>query len=109
MHVLCAILLLYIIDPSDYMSVNDSVTFEPQPGGQSSPQCADIMIVNDELLEGNELFTVEIQNPSQGVSPDSMANCHNRFTFSYAIFWLGKDNFNSYSKHNNFNAEFVVY
>ena len=76
MHVLCVIhLLLYtILDPSDYISVDDSVTFEPQPDGQSSPQCIDIAIVNDDLLEGDEIFMVEIQNPSQGVSPDPMAS-----------------------------------
>lgn len=66
--------MLYTIDPSDYISVDDSVTFEPQPDGQSSPQCTDIAIVNDNLLEGDEIFMVEIQNPSQGVSPDPMAS-----------------------------------
>ena len=66
--------MLYIIDPNDYISVDISVTFEPQPDGQSSPQCTDIMIINDELLEGDETFTVEIQNPSQGVSPDPLAS-----------------------------------
>ena len=66
--------MLYIIDPSDYTSVNDSVTFEPQPDGQSSPQCTNITIVNNDLLEGDEIFMVEIQNPSQGVSPDPMAS-----------------------------------
>ena len=74
MFLICVICLLYTIDPSDYISVNDSVTFEPQPDGQSSPQCTDITIVNDELLEGDETFTVEIQNPSQGVLPDPMAS-----------------------------------
>lgn len=71
MHILCDI---YTIDPSDYMAVDDSVTFEPQPDGQSSPQCTDITIINDELLEDDEMFTVEIQNPSLGVSPDPLAS-----------------------------------
>lgn len=66
--------LHYIIDPSDFMSGNVSVTFEPQPDGQSSPQCTDITIIDDDLLEGDESFTIEIQNPSEGVSPDPLAN-----------------------------------
>ena len=74
MHVLCVICLLYTIDPSDYISVDDSVTFEPQPDGQSSPQCTNITIVNDELLEADENFMVDIQNPSLGVSSDPMAS-----------------------------------
>ena len=63
-----------LIDPNDYISADVSVIFEPQPDGQSSPQCTDIMIMNDELLEGDETFMVEIQNPSQGVSPDPLAS-----------------------------------
>lgn len=66
--------MLSIIDPNDYISADVSVTFEPQPDGQSSPQCTDIMIVNDEVLEGEETFAIEIQNPSEGVSPDPLAS-----------------------------------
>ena len=66
--------MFYLIDPSDYMSEDISVTFDPQPDGLSSPQCTDIVIMNEELLEDDETFMVEIQNPSQGVTPDPLAN-----------------------------------
>ena len=51
-----------------------SVAFEPQPDGQSIPQCTDVIIVNDEVLEASEMLTVEIQNASQGVIPDPLAS-----------------------------------
>lgn len=66
--------MFYFIDPSDYISEDVSVTFDPQPDGQPSPQCIDIVIINDELLEDDETFMVEIQNPSQGVTPDPLAS-----------------------------------
>lgn len=59
---------------NDYVSVNDLVTFEPQPGGQPTQQCTDITIRDDEVLEDNEMFMVEIQTSSRGVSLDSLTS-----------------------------------
>lgn len=68
------ILLLYIVDVNDYESVDVSVAFEPQLDGQPTPQCINVTIINNEILETSEMLTVEIQSPSQGVVPDPLAS-----------------------------------
>ena len=50
------------------------IRFEPQPNGQSTPQCTNITIRDDEISEANEMFTVQIQSPSVGVLPDPLAS-----------------------------------
>ena len=54
--------------------MNTPLSFEPQLDGQSTPQCVAVTIRNDEVLEANEMFTVEIQSLSLGVVPDPLAS-----------------------------------
>lgn len=54
--------------------MNNVVTFEPQPDGQSLPQCINIQIVNDDVLEGEEMFFVEIQNSNSAVSLNPLSS-----------------------------------
>ena len=56
------------------MSRESQVTFEPQPNGRFSPQCVDITITNDEVLEATEMFLIELQSTNPDVSPDPSAN-----------------------------------
>ena len=56
------------------MSSESQITFEPQPNGQFSPQCADITIVNDEVLETTEMFLIELQSTNPDVSTAPSAN-----------------------------------
>ena len=51
-----------------------SVTFGPQPNGQSSPQCINVLITDDNTLEELEMFTVELQSTNPNVSPDPTTN-----------------------------------
>lgn len=50
------------------------VTFDPQPGGQSAPQCINIQITDDNVLEAEEMFFVELQSANPSISPDPSAN-----------------------------------
>ena len=54
--------------------MNDVVTFDPQPDGQSAPQCINIQITDDSVLEAEEMFFVELQSTNPNVSPDASAN-----------------------------------
>ena len=54
--------------------MDTQLTFPPQPDGQPIPQCTDITIVNDAVLEAEEIFRVEVFSASQGVSPDPSEN-----------------------------------
>jgi hypothetical protein len=47
----------------DYVPVNETVSFENELS-----QCVDILIVNDELVEGNESFTVDLMRGNETVS-----------------------------------------
>ena len=67
-------MLMCYIGTNDYTSADVLISFEPQPDGQSTPQCTDITIRDDEILEANEMFAVEIQSPSLGVLPDPLAS-----------------------------------
>ena len=62
--------------PDDYniISMSEVVTFDPQPDGQSAPQCINIQITNDNILEAEEMFLVGIQSTNPNVSPDPSAN-----------------------------------
>ena len=50
------------------------VTFQPLSGGLSSEQCITIQIVDDNVLEGVEMFFVEIQSTNADVSVDPLSN-----------------------------------
>lgn len=54
--------------------VNSQFTFEPQQAGQSSTQCLNVLIIDDEILEETEMFTVELQSISPNVSASASAN-----------------------------------
>ena len=54
--------------------VNSQFTFEPQPEGQSTTQCLSIPIIDDEILEATEMFTVELQSISSNVSANPSAS-----------------------------------
>ncbi len=62
------------IDSDDYISMSEVVTYDPQPDGQSAPQCINIQITNDITLEAEEMFFVELQSTNPDVSPDPSAN-----------------------------------
>ena len=42
------------------------ITF--QPDGQSTTECLDIPIIDDNILEANEMFTVELQSTNPSVT-----------------------------------------
>ena len=48
----------------DYTPLNTEISFSPQPDGQALPQCADITIVDDRVLERDETLSVEVQSTS---------------------------------------------
>ena len=54
--------------------VNSQFNFEPQPEGQSTTQCLSIPIIDDEVLETTEMFTIELQSTSPNVSANPSAN-----------------------------------
>ncbi len=54
--------------------MNSQLIFEPQPEGQSSTQCLDIPITDDEILEATEMLTVELQSINPNVSASASAN-----------------------------------
>ena len=57
------------------MPLSADITFEPQPDGQSSPSCTDIMILDDGVLERSEMLFVEVQTSSLSrVLPDPSAD-----------------------------------
>ena len=58
----------------DYSIVNSQFNFEPQPEGQSSVQCLNVPIIDDEVLEATEMFTVELQSINPNVSASASAN-----------------------------------
>ena len=47
----------------DFVPVNETVSFKNELS-----QCVDILIVNDELVEGNESFTVDLMSGNETVS-----------------------------------------
>ena len=60
--------------PGDYRAMSQLVTFQPLPGGLSSEQCIIVQIVDDAILEGVEMFFVEIQSTNTDVSLDPLSN-----------------------------------
>ena len=54
--------------------MNSQLNFEPQSEGQSSTQCLDIPITDDEILEGTEIFMIELQSTTPNVSASASAN-----------------------------------
>lgn len=54
--------------------VNSQFDFQPQPEGQSTTQCLNIPIIDDEVLEATEMFTVELQSITPNVSASPSAN-----------------------------------
>lgn len=50
------------------------LTFPPQPDEQSPPQCSTVTIVNDNILEAEEMFLIEVLGVSPEVSPDPSAS-----------------------------------
>ena len=54
--------------------MSEEITFDPQPDGQSAPQCINIQITDDSVLEAEEVFFVELQSTNPNVSPDPSAN-----------------------------------
>ena len=54
--------------------MNSQLNFEPQLEGQSSTQCLNVPITDDDVLEATEMFTVELQSISPNVSASASAN-----------------------------------
>lgn len=54
--------------------VDSSITFQPQPEGQSTTECLDIPIIDNNILEANEMFAVELQSTNPSVTTNSAAN-----------------------------------
>ena len=54
--------------------MSELVTFDPEPSGQSEPQCINIQITDDSTLEAEEIFFVELQSTNPNVTPDPSAN-----------------------------------
>ena len=54
--------------------MSELVTFDPEPNGQSAPQCINILITDDSTLEAEENFFVELQSTNPNVTPDLSAN-----------------------------------
>ena len=54
--------------------MNSQLIFEPLPVGQSSTECLDIPIIDDEVLEATEMFMVELQSTTPNVSASDSAN-----------------------------------
>lgn len=54
--------------------MSEVVTFDPQPDGQSAPQCINIQIADDGVLEAEEMFFVVLESTNPDVSPDPSAN-----------------------------------
>lgn len=67
-------ILHVFLDPDDYISMSEVRTFDPQPDGQSTPQCINIQITDDSVLEAEEMFFVELQSTNPDVSPDPSAS-----------------------------------
>ena len=47
---------------SDYFTMNGQLIFQPEMANQ--PQCVDVSIISDEILEVNEFFSVMLVNGS---------------------------------------------
>ena len=62
------------LGPGDYVSTSEVVTFDPQPDGQSVPQCINVQITNDNILEAEEMFFVGLQSANPNVSQDPFAD-----------------------------------
>lgn len=61
-------------EPADYRAVNEVITINPGQEGQHL--CEDIGIVNDDLIEGTESFTVSFESVGPGtmiLTPQLMA------------------------------------
>lgn len=58
----------------DYAAVDTQLTFQPQPEGQTSMQCVDVPIVNDDILEANESFIVELRSDNPDIVADTSAD-----------------------------------
>ena len=54
--------------------MNFQLNFEPQLEGQSSTQCLNVPITDDNVLEATEMFTVELQSIGPNVSASASAN-----------------------------------
>ena len=62
------------LGPGDYVSTSEVVTFDPQPDGQSVPQCINVQITNDNILEAEEMFFVGLRSANPNVSQDPFAD-----------------------------------
>ena len=56
-------ILLFVSANFDYVPVNKTVSFESELS-----QCVDILIVNDDLIEAKETFTVSLLSGREAVS-----------------------------------------
>ena len=56
------VLCTYPTADSDYSTMNGQLVFQPEMANQ--PQCADLLVINDEILEVNEFFSVMLVNGS---------------------------------------------
>ena len=67
--ILVIIIVLYFSVNSDYQSVNQDVTFQPD----AKRQCVKVPIVNDDDLENEERFTLSITtvNDRVNIEPDT--------------------------------------
>ena len=63
-----------IVGGEDYTAVNSHFDFQPQPEGQSTSQCSNVSIMDDNVLEATEMFTIELQGIDASVSVDLSAN-----------------------------------
>ena len=64
----------FLTGPDDYIPMTTVVTFDPQPDGLSIPQCVNIQVVNDEVLEIAEMFFVDLESSNPDVAVDISTN-----------------------------------
>ena len=56
--------------PDDYTEVDSDLTFAP---GGPSTQCSDITIINDNIVEGSDIFFIALQSSVDILAPPTVA------------------------------------